>query len=86
MQSRDTKNVNMDKDLGETPCKNEQTGWNELTKTEILHARRRKRSKAVVVLDSATEGEHSLLRNRLGLREGDEGAYADFHDGKGRAI
>ena len=34
MQSRDTKNLNLDKDLDEFLSKIKQTGWNESTRTK----------------------------------------------------
>ena len=34
MQSRDTKNLNLDKDFGEIMGKVKQTGWNESTRTK----------------------------------------------------
>ena len=86
MQSRDTK-LNVNKGLDEILSNIKQTGWNESTRSRRFWTQDEdKYQQSPKFWTQATDGEHTVLCSRMGLREGDEGAtgclHAYLHEGK----
>ena len=87
MQSRNMKNLNVDKDLDKILSKIKQTGWSESTTTRRFWTQDEDdEQQPSTSWAQATDGKHSVRCCWMGLRQGDEGAtgclYANLHDGK----
>ena len=91
-QSRETKNLNLDKDFDEILSNIKQTCWSESTRTKSFWTQDEEEEEQQLAQSpaQATDGKHTVLRSRMGLREGDECVTGDLranlHDGETTTI